>query len=133
MLAESQLALEDGIDRSSFNFSHLRDLWLRVRLKGFAGPAHLSLRLIDPQGVPIYEASVPYASDPKMTTIDVQGTGHPVAVFQTKTLRGGVGLDYAIPVSGSVVTRNLSEGTWTLLAEVGGRTFSTSIDVSVGY
>jgi hypothetical protein len=32
-----------------------------------------------------------------------------------------------------VVTRYLSEGTWTLVAEAGGRKFSASIDVSTAY
>ncbi len=133
VLAASQLALEGGSDESSFNFARLRDLWVRVRLAGTTSPVQLDLRLIDPQGTLIYEASVPYASDPTITTMDVPGAGHPMAVFQAKTLRGGVALDYALPVSGSVVTRNLSEGTWTLDVEAGGREFSTSIDVSTGY
>jgi hypothetical protein len=133
VLAASQLALESGADETSFNFAHLRDLWVRVRLAGVANPVQLNLRLIDPNGTLIYEASVPYASDPTITTMDVPGAGHPVPVFQAKALRGGVALDYALPVSGSVVTRYSSEGTWTFVAEAGGRKFSTSIDVSTGY
>ena len=54
-------------------------------------------------------------------------------VFQARTLRDGVVLDYALPVSSGVVTRFLSEGTWILVAEAGGRTFTTSIEVSTGY
>lgn len=133
VLAASQLALESGSDETSFNFAHLRDLWVRVRLSGTTDPVRLDLRLIDPQGTLIYEASVLYASDPAISTMDSPDAGRPVAVFQARTLRGGVALDYALPVSGSVVTRHLSEGTWTFVAEAGGRTFSTSIDVSTGY
>ena len=121
VLAASQLALESETDETSFNFARLRDLWIRVNLPSTRNPVQLNLRLIDPQGTLIYEASVLYASDPTIT------------VFQAKTLSGGVALDYAIPVSGGVVTRNLREGTWALVAEAGGRKFSTLIDVSTGY
>ena len=133
VLAASQPALESGSDETSFNFAHLRDLWVRVNLVGMPRSLQLNLRLIDPQGTLIYEASVPYTSDPTMTTIDSPGAGHPVAVFPAKTRRSGVALDYALPVSGGVVTRYLSEGAWTLDVEAGGRKFSTSIDVSTGY
>jgi hypothetical protein len=132
-LAASQVALESGSDETAFNFARLRDLWIRVTLRGAKDPARLDLRLIDPEGTLIYEASVPYASDPTITTIELPDAGHPVAVFRAKPLQGGVALDYALPVSSSVVTRHLSEGTWTVTADAGGRTFSTSIDVSAGY
>ena len=133
VLATSQLALEGGSDETSFNFARLRDLWIRVALRGTTSPIQLNLRLIDPQGMLIYEATVPYSSDPTITTLEVSGTGRPVAAFHAKTQGGGVALDYALPVSGSVVTRHLSEGTWTLVAEAGGRKYSASIDVSAGY
>lgn len=132
-LAASQVALENGPGETSFNFAHLRDLWVRVWLPATSNPIQLELRLLDPQGTLIYEASVPYASDPTITTLDVPGAGHPLTVFRAKTLRGRLALDYALPVSGSVVTRSLSEGTWTLEAEAGGRKYTTSIDVSAGY
>jgi len=126
VLAASQLALESGSDETSFHFAHLRDLWVRVWLARTTDPVQLNLRLIDPQGTLIYEASVPYASAPTINATNV-------LVFKAKTLGGWVALDYALPVSGSVVTRHLSEGAWTLEAEAGGRTFSTSIDVTTGY
>ena len=132
-LAASRLALESGSGQTSFNFAHLRDLWIRVTLPGAATPVQLDLRLIDPQGTLIYEARVAYASDPRITTMEVPGAPHAVPVFWARTLRDGIALDYALPVSGSVVTRSLSEGTWTLVAEAGGRTFSTSLEVSTGY
>ena len=132
MLATSRLALEGGADQTSFNFAHLRDLWVRVSLAGAANPVLLNLRLIDPQGALVYEASAAYSSDPSITSMEVPGARHSVAVFRARALRDGVALDYALPISGSVVTRYLSEGTWTLVAEVGGREFSKSIDVTAG-
>lgn len=129
VLAVSRVALESGSGETSFNFARLRDLWVRVWLVGATNPVQLDLRLIDPQGTLIYEASVPYSSDPAIATLDVRDAGHPVAVFKAKTLGGAVALDYMLPVSGSVVTQYLSEGTWTLVAEAGGRKFTTSIDV----
>jgi len=132
-LAVSQCALETGTGETSFNFARLRDLWIRVTLRDAKGLVQLNLRLTDPQGALVYEASVPYATDSTMTAVELPGAAHPVTVFPAKTLHGGVALDYALPVSGSVVTRHLSEGTWTFVAEAGGRSFSTSIDVSAGY
>jgi hypothetical protein len=133
VLAASQSVLENGSGETSFNFARLRDLWVRVWLAGTTNPVQLNLRLIDPQGSLIYEASVPYASDPTITTVGVPVAGRPVAVFRARSQAGWVALDYALPVSGSVVTRHLSEGTWMLVAEAGGRKFSTSIDVSAAY
>ena len=133
VLAASQPALESESGETPFNFARLRDLWVRVWLAGAPNPVQLNLRLIDPEGTLIYEASVPYSSDPAITTADVNATGRPVAVFKARSQDGWVALDYALPVSGSVVTRHLSEGTWTLVAEAGKRTFSTSIDVGTVY
>lgn len=133
VLADSQIGLDKGPGATQFNFARLRDLWVRVNLAGMPPSVQLDLSLIDPQGTLIYEASVPFSSDPAMKTKDVPGAGHPVTVFQARPLRGGVALDYALPVSGSVVTRYLSAGTWKIVAEVGGRTFSTALDVSTVY
>src|SRR5262245_62698361 len=63
MLASAQIALESTSEETSFNFAHLRDLWVRVMLAGATSPVQLNLRLIDPQGTLIYEASAVYASD----------------------------------------------------------------------
>jgi hypothetical protein len=133
VLADSQFALEKGPGATRFNFARLRDLWVRVNLAGMPHLVQLNLSLTGPQGTLVYEASVPFSLDPRMTTMDSPGAGHRVTVFQAKPLRGGLALDYALPVSGSVVTRYLNAGTWKLMAEVGERTFSTSIDVSTDY
>jgi len=133
VLADSQFALEQAPGETRFNFAHLRDLWVRVNLAGMPPSVQLNLSLTDPKGTLVYETSVPFSSDPRMKTLNVPGAGHPVTVFQAKRTRGGLALDYAIPVSGSVVTRYLSAGTWRLVAEVGGRTFSTPLDVSTQY
>jgi len=133
VLAGSPLAMERGSGETSFNFAHLRDLWVRVWLAGTATPVQLDLRLIDPQGTLIYEASVPYVSDPTIPTQEARPGEVPLTAFQAKTLGGWVALDYALPISGSVVTRFLSEGTWTLKVEAGGREFSTSVDVRTDY
>jgi hypothetical protein len=133
VLADSRFALENGPGAARFNFARLRDLWVRVNLAGRPHTVQLGLSLIDPQGTLVYEVSVPFSSDPSITTMEVPGAGHPVTVFQARPLHGGIAMDYALPVSGSVVTRNLSAGTWKLVAEVHGRTFSTSMDVSAEY
>ena len=133
VLADSQFALEQGPGATRFNFAHLRDLWVRVNLAGMPPSVQLDLTLTDPRGTLVYEASAPFSSDPRVKTKDVPGAGHPVTVFQAKRMQGRLALDYAIPVSGTVVTRYLSAGTWTLVAEVGGRTFSAPLDVSAEY
>jgi len=131
-LATSRLGLESGADQAAFDFARLRDLWVRVTLAGAPNPVQMRLRLIDPQGTLIYESSVAYTSDPAITTMVVPGARHSVAVFQAVTHRDGVMLDYALPVSGSAVLSHLSEGTWTLVAEAGGRTFTTPFEVRTG-
>jgi len=92
-LAVSQCALEPGTGETSFNFARLRDLWIRVTLRNATDVVQLNLRLIDPQGTLIYEASVPYATDPTMTAMELPGAGRPVTVFPAKKLSGGVALD----------------------------------------
>jgi len=141
VLATSRLGLESGSGQAAFNFARLRDLWVRVTLGGATNPAQLrtnpiqlNLRLIDPQGMLIFDSRVAYAPDPSVPTMEVPGARPPVAIFQATPLKDGLlALDYALPVSGSVISRSLSEGTWMLVAEAGGRTFSASIEVRTGY
>jgi hypothetical protein len=74
-----------------------------------------------------------------MARIEVPNGLHPITVFPAKPLQGGLAIDYAVPVSGSVITRNMIAGTWRVEAIVSGMgggvsgTFSVPIEVSVNY
>ena len=130
VLAESAFGLESDLGAASFNFSHVRDLWVRVKLSHLSGPSQLDLTLIDPAGTILYEATAEFSPDPNMATMPMPGAARPVTVFPAKQLRGGFALDYAVPISGSVVTRYMTPGTWQIRVQAAGRNFSRSIQVS---
>ena len=119
-LSISKEGLDNGVTSTHFNFARLRDLWVRVNLPGMPRVGQLTLVLIDPKGKIGYQASVPYSPDPGMTEMTMPGMMRPVTVFLAKPRTDGLMLDYAIPVSGSVLTRRLVGGEWRVEARISG-------------
>ena len=128
-MADSQYALDSGVAQTSFNFSRLRDLWVRVSLVGMTGMSELRLKLIDPNGVVAYEATA-YYSPSGMQELNLPNSAHPVTVFAAKQVPGGFVLDYGIPVSNSAITRYLTDGDWKLEAVVGDVSYATVLKVT---
>jgi hypothetical protein len=131
-LSYSQSALDHGLTSTSFNFAHLRDLWVRVNLVGMPNVGTLDLKLIDPRGTIAYEGHVPFSPDTNMERMEIPKALHPVTVFHPKPQAGGHSLDYVVPVSGGVLTRYMIPGTWRVEAQFEGvgRVFGQQIQVS---
>src|SRR5256885_354379 len=99
-LSDSQLSLDHGLVSKAFNFGHLRDLWVRLRVAGMPNVGQFYLKLSDPNGMIGYEATVMFSPDPGMNQMDLPGAMHAVTVYHAVGVPGGFILDYAVPVSG---------------------------------
>jgi hypothetical protein len=134
-LSDSQHNLDNGAFSSRFNFAHLRELWIRVKVSGMPHMGTLSFVLTDPHGNAVFEGSSAFSPDPNMRQTDVPGALNPVSVFYAKPVTGGFLLDYAIPVSGSVIQRYMRSGTWSIATRVDGAmdALSSTFEVSTVY
>ena len=130
-LAESQSALENGQLSDRFDFSRLRQLWVRINLAGMGGVTVVRLTLTTPSGSTFYESNVAYSPDPNQTEMRVPNAPHPITVFPAQPVNGGHALLYAVPVVGTALARYPVPGRWRVDAAIdGGRVISTEIEVS---
>jgi hypothetical protein len=135
LLSDSTLSLDNGVTSTNFNFAHLRELHVRIGMTGVPHVGRLNLVLYDPKGIIAYETSAHYSPDKLVRETNVPGAMRPITVFRAKPHpQGGFALDYVIPVSGTMISRYMSPGTWKIDALIDGRpTYSTNIDVSTTY
>jgi hypothetical protein len=130
-LADSQSALENGQLSDRFDFSRMRELWVRTKVAGLSGIAVVHLTLTTPSGSTLYESSVAYSPDPSQNTMMVPNAPHPITVFRAQAMSGGYGLSYVVPVAGSAMARYPVPGKWHVAATFeSGRVLATDIDVT---
>lgn len=130
-LADSQSALENGQTSDRFNFSRMRELWVRVKVAGMTGTTVMRLTLTTPAGSTFFENNVAYSPDRSQSTMNVPNAPHPITVFPAQPLGGGHGLVYVVPVVGTALARYPAPGRWRVAAAFeGGRILSADIDVT---
>jgi len=130
-LADSQSALDNGQLSDRFDFSRMRELWVRIKVAGLSGITVVRLTLTTPSGSTFYESNVAYSPDPSQNTMMVPNAPHPITVFSAQAMNGGYGLSYVVPVAGSALARYPLPGKWHVVATFdSGKTLSTEIDVT---
>jgi hypothetical protein len=130
-LSSSQTALDHNLTSDHFNFSELRELWVRVKVNGITDTTLVHMTLTTPSGSTFYETTVPYSPDPGTTAMYVPKGPHEITVYHTLPMGTGHALIYVIPVAGSAMARYPVPGTWHLQVEIQGhRTLSADIEVS---
>jgi len=116
--AASEAALEQGAVSNDFDFSALRDLWIRVRVPKLSPTTEIDLAFITPGGEIFYETTRYFSRVPQAATTRVPGRDHPVTAMPARRIRGGYTLDMPVPVAGSVFTRYPAPGGWTVRARL---------------
>ncbi len=118
---------------SSFNFLHLRDLWVRVNVSRMPKTAALNLVFVSPRGETFYETNLFFSRDAKVRSVNPPGADHPATVLQAKRFPGGFALDQPIPIVGSVFLRYPMPGTWVVQARISGmaESLTTTMQVEV--
>ncbi len=129
-LATDQASLEKGTYSKGFDFSGLRSLWVRVLVERPAPTTFVSLAFLTPSGERFFQMRSPYSTD-GLPTMMMPGIDHPMSLIEARRVVGGYALDRAIPVAGSVFAKHPVAGTWLVVAEVEGKTYSTEMQVSV--
>jgi hypothetical protein len=130
-LSSSESGLDHGITSTNFNFSELRELWVRVKVNGINDTSVVHFTLVTPNGSTFYEAYIAYSPDPATKSVYVPKAPHEITVYQAKAMGTGHAIDYVVPIVGTASSRYPVAGTWHLQVEIQGhRTFSTDIQVS---
>ena len=121
-LSSSEGGLQTGVTAKNFNFSQLRNIWVRVTVPTLTKTTQVNLVFRNPLGEPMYETNVLYSADPQTTSMMMAGSMAPVAVSLAKHITGGYAIDVAVPVAGTVLTRYPTSGVgdWTVQAKVDG-------------
>jgi hypothetical protein len=129
--ASSEAALEDAT-ATEFDFLELRDLWVRIKVRRPSQLVTVKLTFTSPSGAPFYEATLLYATDPRVRTGRINGA--PTSVLPVKRVPSGFALDYPVPIAGSVFQRFSEPGSWKVQAQVGSADapLSAPLDVSYG-
>jgi hypothetical protein len=131
-LSVSEVALQHNITSDHFDFSQLRELWVRVKLNDVRNTTIIHMTLLTPSGSPFYETTVPYSPDPTVKTIHVPRAPHEIDVYHAPQMGTGNALIYVIPVAGSAMARYPVPGTWRLVVDVEGRP-SMSVELQISY
>jgi hypothetical protein len=113
-LAVSEAALEQGAASDDFDFSALRDLWLRVTLPKLSQTEEIDVAFLTPRGEIFYETTRYFSRLPQVAVTKVPGRDRPATVMPARKIRGGYALDLPVPVAGSVFTRYPTPGRWTV-------------------
>jgi hypothetical protein len=130
-LALTQSALENGQLADRFDFSRIRELWVRMRVAGIRETTLVHLTLVTPSGSVFYETTVAYSADPRQDVMTVPNAPHPITVFRAQPARSGHALLYVVPVAGTALARYPSPGRWRINATIdGAREISTEFDVT---
>jgi hypothetical protein len=120
--------LEAGITSDHFDFSHLRELYVKVNVADMGGTAPVHLAVITPTGSTFYETTQFYSTDPGMRQMRVPRSPHPIDVYTALKVNGGHSLIYTVPIVGTAVARYPLPGTWRIEATVEGhRTLSAEL------
>ena len=114
--AVSETALAQGAVSSDFDFSALRDLWVRVRLPKLPRTTEIDLTFLTPHGETFYETTRYFSRLPQAAVARIPGADHPVTVMPARRIRGGYALDLPVPVAGSVFLRYPAPGKWMVRA-----------------
>jgi hypothetical protein len=132
--ASSQAALEQSKSATRFDFLAVRDLWVRVKVRGLPPLATLKLTFSSPNGTPFYETTLLYTTktDPKERG-GAQGGAAANALRATR-IPGGFALDYPVPIAGTVFQRFPTPGGWKVEAQIESTrtSLTTPLDVSYG-
>jgi hypothetical protein len=115
-LASAQELLDHGGAATQFDLSTVSTLWVRVKLHAAAGVVAVRLNFVGPQGGSVFETSLQFTTDASYRAMP----GTP-SLFVARPLAGGFGLDYPIPIAGTVFTRFPKPGAWTVEATIGGK------------
>jgi hypothetical protein len=135
-LSNNQRDLEEGLFSTNFDFTDLRDLWVRVVVPGMPRMGMVTLVLIGPSMVRAYERNLMFTVDPGMTEMQMPGMDHPIQVFQAKPIKGGVAIDVPVPIAGSIISRypTTNTGSWVAEVKIEGvpNTFVQGFEVTMG-
>lgn len=127
----SENALKYGVTSDHFNFSELRELWVRINVSGMSGTSVVRLTVTTPTGSVFYETTVPYSTEAGVKSMNVPKSPHPIDVYTARVVNGGHSLIYVVPVVGTALARYPIPGTWHIEATVEGhRTLSADIVVN---
>jgi hypothetical protein len=120
-VGRTQQEVETGMAPASFNFSVLRDVWVRVTVPALPGTAQRTVQFVNPKGEIQYEEQLPYSTDPSVKEINVPGMMFPVQVVPAVVLpSGGVALDRVISITAIGFQRLPYEGDWLVRGRVEG-------------
>jgi hypothetical protein len=120
-----QASLKLGADEASaamattakvaFNFSTLRDLWIRVELPSVPSTTTVDISITDPLGEPLRVFRRTFATE--ASTIE-NPDDVPLHILASKTIPGGFALQMQEPVAGARLARYGRTGTWAVTAHV---------------
>lgn len=118
--SDSQMSMGAGMMSKSFNFSHLRDLWVRVTVPALPRTAKLQLKFINPRGEVFFEDSAYYSPDGAAGGMNMQGAPQGMTVRPAGKVGTSFTLDRVIPIGGSVFQRFPEAGSWVVEAQLDG-------------
>jgi len=129
-LALTQSGLENGQLADRFDFSRMRELWVRMRAAGIGRNTPVRLTLTTPSGSVFYETTVAYSANPSQQVMMVPNAPHPITVFRAKPTGSGHALLYVVPVAGTALARYPVPGWWRITATIdGAREITTEFEV----
>jgi hypothetical protein len=129
-LSSSEELLDHGVNGTTFDFAHLRNLIVRVKLAKMPAMAMAEVTFTAPGGERVYETHVPFSPDPDTNTMTMPGAEHPLTVLTARPVAGGYYLDVTVPVLGTTFTRDMKPGPWRVEATVDNQFYSTEMQVS---
>lgn len=129
--AVSEAALEQGAASNDFDFSALRDLWVRVKVPKLSRTTEIQLTFLTPRGETFYETTRYFSRLPQAAVARIPGADHPVTVMPARRIRGGYALDLPVPVAGSVFLRYPAPGKWWVRATLAesGQSLSSPVEI----
>jgi hypothetical protein len=128
-------ALDHGIVSTSYNFAHLRTLWVRLAVTSMNPVANAHIVFTNPAGETYFEIGREFSVDPNVGTMPMPNMDHDMTVFPAKVLPGGYALDVPVPIAGSAMSRFpiSAIGRWTVDAKVEGFGGSLNSPLDVTY
>jgi hypothetical protein len=135
VVSDSQRSLDSGRTRTRFQLPALRELYVRVQVAHPPPAARLELVFINPNGERFFEDRALFSRNRSVVTIDDPVLGPATRAFPIKPIPGGVALDRAIPIAGTIFTRvPMPDGEWTVQATVSGvpGVLTTTLELSWG-
>jgi hypothetical protein len=129
---------QEGLDThplTSFNFAHVRSLWVRVTTPVKpADPTVIQLNLYTPKFENYYEERLHFSLDPTMTEVPMPNMPYPMQVHRARAINNFVIFEYPIAVEGRDIfqKRLIPQGFWNLQATIDGQpgTFSVPVEIT---